>query len=342
MRWLTRALAGLALLFFLAPGALIRDSIPPPNNSQTITIRRLPDLPAVPVRLQGGPLVLRDGWELDSNNSDFGGYSGLLALGPGRFLALSDAGMVMGFTLARGPRIRDSFIAPLPLARHDHLARRQQDSESITRDPDTGRFWVGYEQIAAIRRFTAALSRGDGVVKPAAMRGWPDNGGAEALVRLRDGRFLVFAEKAGARHGGTQALLYRGDPIEAAAPPLRFRYRPPKPDYSITDAAQLPDGRLITLHRRFTLLDGVSAKIGIADPAEIRAGALLRPQIIATLRAPLPVDNMEGVAVTQSGPHTYIWLISDDNFAPFQRTILLKLELLGPDDAGWRRARRVR
>jgi hypothetical protein len=35
---------------------------------------------------------------------------------------------------------------------------------------------------------------------------------------------------------------------------------------------------------------------------------------------------MEGLAVTQEGGRTIVWLASDDNLLPLQRTLLLKFE----------------
>jgi hypothetical protein len=65
----------------------------------------------------------------------------------------------------------------------------------------------------------------------------------------------------------------------------------------------------------------------VADPARVRAGEAWRGEVVAELDDPLPTDNYEGLAVTQSGNGgVVIWLISDDNSATFQRTLLLKLE----------------
>jgi hypothetical protein len=36
---------------------------------------------------------------------------------------------------------------------------------------------------------------------------------------------------------------------------------------------------------------------------------------------------MEALSVTQENKRTIIWLASDDNFIPLQRTLLLKFEL---------------
>jgi hypothetical protein len=51
-------------------------------------------------------------------------------------------------------------------------------------------------------------------------------------------------------------------------------------------------------------------------------------EAVGTLAAPMAVDNLEGIAVERVGGRTIVWLISDDNFLPFQRTLLLKFALL--------------
>ena len=48
---------------------------------------------------------------------------------------------------------------------------------------------------------------------------------------------------------------------------------------------------------------------------------------IADLRSPINVDNMEGLSVTQEGGRTIVWIASDDNFNPMQRSLLLKFAL---------------
>jgi hypothetical protein len=40
------------------------------------------------------------------------------------------------------------------------------------------------------------------------------------------------------------------------------------------------------------------------------------------------IDNMEGLAVHQEGGRTFVTVISDDNFSPGQRTLLLEFELV--------------
>ena len=159
------------------------------------------------------------------------------------------------------------------------------------------------------------------------MKDWPPNAGPEALLRLRDGRFLVLSEDGDGPGGARDALLYDRDPTDPAARLTRFGYRPPV-GFSATDAAQLPDGRVLVLNRRFAPLDGFAAAVTIIDPAGIAPGAILIGQEIARLAPPLSVDNMEGVSVTQEAGQTIIWIVSDDNFSPLERTMLMKFALL--------------
>ncbi|WP_373488046.1 esterase-like activity of phytase family protein [Blastomonas sp.] len=318
-----RFFAVASLFFFLGTGAFVSDSPIPRNDSQQVALRRPVDLPGLPLALGTGELVLVDGWELSSNNSDFGGFSALFAQGDGRLLALTDGAVLAGFTITDGAIAAESFVAPLPIRKGERATKSDQDAESLTFDPVSGRFWVGYEQIHRIRRFSPGFGRAEASAQPLPMRDWPKNGGAEAIARLPDGRFLVFAEARYMTEGITDALIFATDPAEPGAAYARFGYRPPD-GYRITDIAQLPDGRLIALHRRFALASGVSAKIGLIDLADVQADAVVSPRIIATLAPPLPVDNMEGIAVESQGQQAIVWIISDDNFNAFQRSLLLK------------------
>ena len=324
-----RFLAVLSLLFFLGTGVIVSDAPLPANTSQLITQRRPVDLPQLPYRLGTGELTLVDGWELDSDNSSFGGFSALHALGNGRLLALSDAAVLAGFTMGEGRLARDTFIAPLPVRKGERSTKVDKDSESITHDPATGQYWVGYEQLHRIRRFAPAFARAQATGKPAAMKGWPKNGGAEAMLRRSDGSFVVFSESRSVRPGVTTALIFATDPAEPGAKAQAFEYQPPK-GFRITDITALPDGRMLALHRRFNYLRGVSAKVGIIEAGHVKPSVLVSPRIIATLETPLPVDNMEGIAVEQQRGKTIVWMISDDNYFTVQRTLLLKFELGEP------------
>ena len=206
--------------------------------------------------------------------------------------------------------------------------KSERDAESATRDPATGRIWIGFENVNELWRYSPDLSRAEAHVAPPEMARWPANTGAEAMVRLRDGRFVVFSEEDERPDGSNAGLLYPSDPTVGNVAPLRFGYRAPR-GYAVTDAAELPDGRLLVLHRRFTVLDGVSAKLAIVDLRGVAEGKTIGGTTIATLAPPLTVDNMEGLAIEQDGEQTIVWIASDDNFSAVQRNLLLKFALAG-------------
>ena len=48
-------------------------------------------------------------------------------------------------------------------------------------------------------------------------------------------------------------------------------------------------------------------------------------RLLAELGKSIPRDNYEGLTLTEDADGQHVWLISDDNFMSFQRTLLLKL-----------------
>jgi hypothetical protein len=297
------------------------------NTTQAIALRPLSFDPDNPKINQIGQLQFEKAWELLSDNPDFGGISGLTTLPDGRFIGLSDAGTLIGFGLTDNLRADHPFIAPLPEAYGVNKTFEDRDSESIASDPATGTFWVSYEHRNMIRRFTPSFSRSDGMVQPAEMRAWPGNSGAEALVRMADGRFIAFSEGATQTDGSYQAILFSGDPVEAGTTTFTFCYRPPS-GYKATDAKMLPDGQMLILNRRFGFPNGFSAILSVLDPGQISKDATVSGTPIAVLKSPLLVDNMEGLAITQEGERVIIWLVSDNNFNIWQRTLLMKFALI--------------
>jgi hypothetical protein len=281
--------------------------------------------PAHPGKRRVGELIFLGAWELGSRNDDFGGISALTALKDGRFVGISDAGTLIGFGLTNDDRVDRPFISPLPDSRGPRATFEDRDSEGISHDPDSGQFWVSYEANHAIRRFSRSFARSTGIVRPREMQIWPSNKGAETLLRLSNGRFIAISESL-EDDDTHRALLFSGDPVEPGTDITPFHYRPPL-GYRVTDGLQLPDGRLLILNRRVALPNGFSAKVAIVDVSVVGKKEPVAGKVIATLAAPLLIDNMEGIAVTKDGPDSIIWLISDDNFRIFQRTLLMKFRL---------------
>ncbi len=319
-----------SLLLVLILAALISGTRTTYRNwTQKIALKELRFDPDNPRINRIGHLRFLKAWELDSNNQDFGGLSALTTLSDGRFIAISDAGTVIGFGLTNDEHADHPFIAPLPESYGPGKTFRDRDTEGLAYDPATGQFWVSYEGHHLIRRFAPAFARADGLSRQADMQKWPKNGGAETIMRFPDGRFAIFSENADQPGGGYQALMFSGDPVEPGTSVFRFGYRPPE-GYKPTDAKILPDGRMLILNRRIGFPEGFSATLSILDPAMIAEGVTVDSTPIAVIKSPLLVDNMEGLAITQENGQTIIWMVSDNNFSIWQRTLLMKFALI-PD-----------
>lgn len=281
-----------------------------------------------PARDRIGPLRYLGGWELKGSDPAFGSFSAMVAEGED-LLFLSDAGGLVRFRIdAKGAIDRVAFT-DLPDGPGRGWSKEDRDTEAMARDPETGKVWISFERSDAIWRYASDLSHAEARVQPSAMRDWPNNGGAEAMVRLRSGAFLVFSEAGKRVKDARAALRFDRDPTDPAAALFQFHYRPP-PGYRVTDAVELGDGRILMLHRQVSLEHFLTAKLSVVDPADIRAGAIVAGREIATFEPPVIVDNMEALALTQENGRTILWMASDDNSrALFQRNLLLKFALEG-------------
>ena len=189
---------------------------------------------------------------------------------------------------------------------------------------------ISWEDRRAIGRFDPALRR-ESRVYPRAVQGWSAQFGGESLVRLSDGSLLITSEAFLDTDTDHQTLSFAADPgthpgTVAPLPGVLHM----APGYRPTDMAQLPDGRVLVLMRKllWPLPMRYSCRIALADPAELARTGQWTARDLARLDPPLPTDNYEGLAVRpRADGKLDVWVISDDNQASTQRTLLLGLEL---------------
>jgi hypothetical protein len=315
-----RAALALILTLALAPGTWLRSPVPPQNHEQAL---RFTPLVVEADRL--GPFRIAGVWQLSSRNGVFGSYSAMVAPAPGRLLAFSDRGDFLDFA-APGSAPAAVRIETVPGG--SRRAKQYRDIEAATFDPLSGQTYLALEGQNTVARYSPRL-KFEALRAVPEMRGWPSNSGPEAMVRLADGRFVVLCEcLTGLFASGTHpALQFGGDPAAPGATSYftfsgAAGYRP-------TDLALLPDGRVLVLARRLTwpMPPRFKAKLLLADPAEIVPGGIWHTTELAELSSSLPVDNFEALAVTagEEGKLT-AWVMSDDNQALTQRTLLVQLE----------------
>ncbi len=332
------SLAALAAVLAGA-GAALYTAGPPLGQGDVAAVavraEPVPLAPGDPAPVTLGALRFLGALAVRSDDRGFGGLSGLLyAPACNRLLAVSDTGSFLLLEpdeeAGRLAGIGRAWLAPmldtkgLPPASKWHA-----DAEAIARDPETGDLWVWFELDHRGQRYVGIDpcreetlgTPAAGTWRPEGIRGWPANGGVEAATFLAGG-WLLLAESAPAGPDRRAGLLIReGQPL-AVAWPVSEGFEP-------VDMAALDDRRLLVLERRFSPARGAAARLVRAtlDPV---SGAITEKETLARFEPPMLVDNFEALAVARAGDRTFVWLASDDNFNPLQRTLVLKFEIVGP------------
>jgi hypothetical protein len=321
-----RPALALLLCLAVAPGLWWRSEKSELVRSGALAVAPL----AVAASRGDGEVTLAGAWELASDDARFGGYSALVVRAGGRLRAYSDSGTWLDFTMPDRPG------GPGPVFGIGRLpgGKYVNDIEAAAYDPASGTTWLALEFTNSIRRVDSEIVE----VAPAAMAGFRDNGGSEAMARLPDGRFVVLAESAAPlspmRRTG---LLFATDPVRDPRATV-FAFDPPA-GYDPTDAATLPDGRVLILLRglKLTGYPLFESMLVVADPADIESGRPWPWREVAHLSNLAPRENYEGLAIVPGEQGLELWLIADANDSVvLQRTLLLKLiwrEEAQPGDA---------
>lgn len=332
-------LFGGAALGLAAAGTLIAERPQAFSRATPVAITAIPIdhfSIAEPDRSRFGELVYRSGLELRAKPRGFGGFSGLWRSPDGRdLIALADNAQWLKARVetadGRLSGLSDAVMAPLLLDNGKPLRRsRFYDTESFALAGDTA--FVGVERNHGIVRFGWAedgtLTPGQPIPVPEALADLPANGGLEAIGVAPPrsplaGALVAIAERA--EDGWdvpTRGYIRIGNRWEG--------FTVARSDgFNISDLAFLPDGDVLLLERRFALLAGFSIRLRRLARDAIGPGAEADGPVIYESEESHRIDNMEGLSVHREGSETVLTLISDDNFNPFQRTLLLEFALTG-------------
>ncbi|MGF1606081.1 MAG: esterase-like activity of phytase family protein [Rhodothalassiaceae bacterium] len=320
-----RLWAPVAILALLAcTGILTAGWHEDPVQALQVEATSIPMDRSEPARRQHEALIYRGGLVLRAEHSAFGGFSAMVLDPDGRLHAISDRGSWFTASLEHGPDgtltgVGEAQIYPMfgPL-RDD--ADAPLDPEALTqRDGDV---YLATEATPTVLRFAGGrLDAPEWLPLPQEMtQALPVNGGIEAMAALPDGTILMAAETLLTQAGHNQAWLWRDGTVQPLALDLPQQHRP-------TAMAALTNGDILVLLRRFAPLTGVSIKLGRFSATALAQDAVIAPEILATLRPPINIDNMEGLAVSETATGIRLYMISDDNFNSLQRTLLLSFDL---------------
>jgi len=281
-----------------------------------------------PERKQFGSLIFMSAYQLQSKDKRFGGLSGL-SIGPdGKLYAISDHGFWISAKMITNPSgalvdLMDWQIAPMLATTNTPVTEALRDAEALALAHD-GSFLVAFEGVHRIWRYDPLPATFEStplpVAIPAAMTRAPGNGGIEGLAMLPDGRLLALTEEFANRDGSFKGwLIDKGQFAELA-------YFPSK-GFRVTDCAALDNGDVLVLERRYAPLGIWAARLALVEAKSVQPGGKLRGRELLRLEQPLAVDNFEGVAVQQTSKGTMIYIVSDDNYNPFQQTLLIQFLL---------------
>ncbi len=294
-----------------------------------------------------GKLVYRGGLNLFAKSSYFGGFSALAVDPSGNaLLAISDAGTWLKATIDYDGRMlkgmSGAVLGPVldkdgkPLA--DDAERDSEGMTLIEGNVASGTAYVSFERDHRILRYPfAAASFGppDGALPlPPDAKRMNANRGIEALAQIRTGKLkgtlVAFSERLLDKNGDLRGWLIGGP----APGPITLKRIG---GFDITDAAPLPGGGIVVLERRFRYSEGVQMRIRRIAEAELKRGGLIQGETLLEVNNSLNIDNMEAIAAHRSAAgETILTLMSDDNFSPLQRTLLVQFALTdaGPALAG--------
>lgn len=289
--------------------------------------------PADPSRRRFGALEFRGGLLLSSSNKLFGGISALyMKPGGERFLALSDHALWLhGLIVYKDERpVRIAEAAIMPVLGPDGRAAESWDTESLAEDSRI--LYVGIERTNSIVYFdhieNGNLTPGRAIAVPSGVKKLPHNQGLEAMVfvpknNVLAGTLIAISERGINKSGDIQAFLIGGP-----SPGEFFLKR--HDDFDISDAALLPDGNLLILERCYSLKAGIALRLRSIPLADIKPDTVIDGPTLLEADARYAIDNMEALSVHRSEMgEIVLTLVSDDNYSPDQRTLLLQFTYLG-------------
>lgn len=288
-----------------------------------------------------GRLHYMGGVKITSSKRRFGGISSLVVSPDGKkILGLSDSNQWLvaeviydgAGHLSDIKNVRMAFLKNPPGKRKNFPT----DAEAVTAVDGAG-YVVSFENPHTMRYFQAdkpddyaslfsasaeKITFSPGL--PPAYAALRDNLGVEALTTLPDGRMFALSENTVATGGGKSRargwLMGRGR-TETLSYEIAPSYRP-------TDMATLPNGDVLVLERHFSLARGMAARLVRLSAHSIRAGRLLKGEVIADMAFPFNLDNMEALAVRKNrAGEIIIYIMSDNNYNRLQRNLLMMFRL---------------
>jgi hypothetical protein len=253
---------------------------------------------------------------IDRNEKDYGGFSGLLIKNEGTealvvtdksfFFVLElrrdDNDFLTGYSVTKKGRILSS--------KGEHLNGRNTDSESIAVDANNN-YYISFESNHRIMMHTEVEGKGIFVPKHPMFRKLSVNKGIEALAIDNENRLIAIPEKPPSGISDIPIFRLQNNEWEI------IKYVKIKDNFLVTDAEILPMGLLLILERKFSWTQGFKTRFRLISLDKFDN---TEPIIVFTSTAN-QFDNLEGMTFWKDKKgEMRILTVSDDNFHPLQQS----------------------
>ena len=253
---------------------------------------------------------------IDRNEKDYGGFSGLLIKNAGTealvvtdksfFFVLElrrdDNDILTGYSVIKKGRILSS--------KGEHLNGRNTDSESIAMDANNN-YYISFESNHRIMMHTEVEGKGIFVPKHPMFRKLSVNKGIEALAIDNENRLIAIPEKPPLGIPDIPIFRLQNNKWEI------IKYVKIEDNFLVTDAEILPMGLLLILERKFSWTQGFKTRFRLISLDKFDN---TEPIIVFTSTAN-QFDNLEGMTFWKDKKgEMRILTVSDDNFHPLQQS----------------------
>ena len=308
-------------------------SQPAPPAPITPTVLSVPLFPDSPETRRLGQLEWRGGLELSADDARFGGLSALETSADGqRVLAVSDSAWWITSDLRwseQGELVDLDNLVITPMRGRDgrHLEGEAGDSEGLTA-LGGGRYAVSFEREHRIWCYNigedwsrTGQANPNPMETPPTTIPIPHNGGMEGLTLLDDGSLLVgiewpFSTDTLYDLWQQQSGSWHRLGVNAAT------------EHGLTGMTAT-GGYIYALERYWTPAVGSRVRVIRFDQSGLNDGQPIEPEVIAEFDAANTVDNFEGITAFHRDGETILLIVSDDNYNPVQRTLLLAFAVTG-------------
>ena len=253
---------------------------------------------------------------IDRNEKDYGGFSGLLINNAGTealvvtdksfFFVLElrrdDNDILTGYSVIKKGRILSS--------KGEHLNGRNTDSESIAMDANNN-YYISFESNHRIMMHTEVEGKGIFVPKHPMFRKLSVNKGIEALAIDNENRLIAIPEKPPLGISDVPIFRLQNNKWEI------IKYVKIEDNFLVTAAEILPMGLLLILERKFSWTQGFKTRFRLISLDKFDN---TEPIIVFTSTAN-QFDNLEGMTFWKDKKgEMRILTVSDDNFHPLQQS----------------------